>query len=213
MTSLAQERPDGLAGDAAHDLAEQEALMVDVIGGVRADLPQRLLLLERFDDRFAIEHRARPERIRGQHRHGRGVVEKMPDERLLLAVPPVLGPVQVTRSFGSTSPRSISMLKQIAVMPLATDIMQTVVGASHGVFWRDRASRPTCRRPFAVEHDRAGGADLVLDFEVLDERVDDGPVLGRVRAGEVIRRAARLDLRAEIHWVASLYRSRKRLRT
>ena len=67
--------------------------MMNVISRLRADLPQRLLLLERLHDRFAIEHRARPQRIRGQHGHGRGVVEEMAHERLLFAVAPVLGPV------------------------------------------------------------------------------------------------------------------------
>ena len=63
MLDFLEERPDGLAGHAAHDLAEQEALMVNVVGGVGAGLPQRLLHLERFHDRFTIEEPARPERI------------------------------------------------------------------------------------------------------------------------------------------------------
>jgi hypothetical protein len=58
------------------------------------------------------------------------VIEKMPDERFFW---PYSGQYFVTCAFGSTSPRSISMLKQIAVIPFATDIMQTVVGASHGL--------------------------------------------------------------------------------
>src|SRR5690606_29031154 len=49
-----------------------------------------------------------------------------------LPLRPYSGQYSMTYASGSTSPRSISMLKQIAVMPFATDIMQTVVGASQG---------------------------------------------------------------------------------
>ena len=98
------------------------------------------------------------------------------------------------------------MLKQMAVMPLATDIMQTVVGASHGTFIGAIApAAPDVDDRASVEQDGAGGANFVLDSEVLDERVDDGPVLGRVGPAEVKRGAARLDLRAKIHRVPSLY--------
>ncbi len=176
---------------------------MNVIGRLRANLPQRLLLLERFHDRFAIEHRAPPERFRGQHGHGGSVVEKMPHERLLFAVAPVLRPVlddgriridepavdqhvEADRrdAFGDRHHADrggrIPRLGSSAVTPAAVHV-------------DDRAS---------VEQDGAGGPDLVFDSEVLDERVDDGPVLGRVRPREAIRRAARLDLGAEIHCAA-----------
>ena len=191
---LAQERADGLAGDAAHDLAEQEALMVHVIGGLRADLPERRLLLERFDDRFAIERRAGPERIRRKHGHGRGVVEEMPHERLFLAVAAVLGPVPVTRAFGSTSPRSISMLKQMAVMPFATDIMQTVVGASHGTRLARSRQPPqmstTVRPSSTIEH-AAPTSSSTLKFST--NASTTASVLGRVacRRNDTWRRARR----------------------
>ncbi len=64
---LAHERADGPAGDAAHDLAEQEALVVDVIGGARAGLPQRLLHFERLHISLAVEQAAGPHRIVGEH--------------------------------------------------------------------------------------------------------------------------------------------------
>ena len=174
--------------------------MMHVIGSFRADLPERLLFLERLDHRLAIEHRARPERIRREHRHGRRVVEKVPYECLLFAVAPVLGPV-----VGHA---------RVRVDEPAID---EHVEANRGDAFRDRHHADR-RRPIprlrhraiapaapdvdgraALEHDRARGADLVLAFEILDERVDDGPELGRVRATEVISRAARFDLHAEFH--------------
>ena len=44
---LLEERADGHAGHPAHDLAEQEALVVHVVGRAGARLPQRVLHLER----------------------------------------------------------------------------------------------------------------------------------------------------------------------
>ena len=174
--------------------------MMNVIGRLRADLPQRLLLLERFHDRFAIEHRARPERIRGQHGHGRGVVEKMPHERLLLAVAPVLGPVQSHAGVRIDEPAIDQHVEADRGDPFGdrhhADRRRRIPRHLHGAI---APAAPDVDDRASVEHDGARGPDLVLDSEVLDERVDDGPVLGRVRPGEVIRCAARLDLRAEIH--------------
>src|SRR5690606_39485197 len=48
-------------------------------------------------------------------------------------------------------------------------------------------------------HDRAGGADLLLDFEVLDEGVHDAPELRRILAAQPVAGAARLDLDIELH--------------
>ena len=130
--------------------------MMDVIGRFRADLPERLLLLERLDDGFAVEHRTRPERIRREHRHGRGVIEKVAHECLLLAVAPVLGPVLGHARIRIDEAAIDSMLKQIAVMPLATDIMQTVVGASHGLRFAPSRQPPqmstTVRPSSMTEH-------------------------------------------------------------
>ena len=153
--------------------------MMNVISRLRPDFPERLLLLERFHDRLAIEHRARPERIRGQHGHGGGVVEEMPHERLLLAVASVLGPVLDDAGVRIDEPT-----------------VDQHVEADRGDAFRDRhhadcrwrvprlgssAIAPTApdvddRAP--IEHDGAGGPNLVLDSEVLDERVDNGRYSG-----------------------------------
>jgi hypothetical protein len=74
------------------------------------------------------------------------------------------------RSSGSISPRSIAMLKQMPVTPLATLIMQTVECSSHSCERSARAQPPhrsTTVSP--VEHHRSAGAELVLAGEVLDE--------------------------------------------
>ncbi len=112
VTSRSQEGADaGLAGDPAHDLAQQEALEVDVVGGLGARLPQRLLYLQSLHIGLAVEHRPGPQRVGGQHRNGRPVVEHPAHQDPILAVLGELRPIGGDRFVEVHRPRSSSMLE------------------------------------------------------------------------------------------------------
>ena len=82
----AQERADRLAANPAHDLAQQIALIMDVIGRPGAGLPQGLLILQRLHIGLAVEHAAGIQPVVGEHRNSGGVIEDMTDEDPVLAV-------------------------------------------------------------------------------------------------------------------------------
>uniref|UniRef100_UPI0031012E9A hypothetical protein n=1 Tax=Neorhizobium sp. EC2-8 TaxID=3129230 RepID=UPI0031012E9A len=88
-----------LAGYPSHDLAENIALGVNMIGGDRARRPDRCLLLERQHDRIAIEDRARKQRIENDRQPG-GMIENVADQQALLAVLGKFRPVCRNRGVG-----------------------------------------------------------------------------------------------------------------
>ncbi len=188
-----QEGADGLAGDPAHDLAQQIALVVDVVGGLGPRLPERLLLLERLHIGFPVEHGARVELVGGQDGDGGGVVQDVADQDAFLAVLGELRPVAGHRRVELHQPAVQQHVEADGGDPLGhrhhADQGVPLPGA--GAILVGEAAPEIDHRP-PVQGHRHGGAQLVLEAVVLQEGLDDAlePGIDGSREGVVLAVAA-----------------------
>ena len=191
---LAQERPDGHARHPPHDLTQEEALVVHMVRGAGARLPQRLLHFQCPDVGRVVEESAGIHRVGGQHRDCRAVVEAPAHQDVFLPVLRELGPV--------VRDRLVDVDQALLDHFVEANAGHTLRDAHHAdgrmlvPFLRAvgiRPAAPHIDHGFAVEHGRSRGAQLFLDLEILDERVNRGLKIRLEPPANPIAAAARLD--------------------